>query len=147
MRSTAYLPEWPVGDGAELARASAAAFTSAYGALNASQSARDLVRAALTEDVRVCAQVDAVDIVAQAEPLAGGRARIVARGLTVPNPGSDPEWRAGARRYVAGASSWCSLRFSKRRQNTRAAIAAITTATAPPTPSAASITCSEWPKK
>jgi len=75
---TAYLPEWPVGDGAELARASAAAFTSAYGALNASQSARDLVRAQLTEDVRVCAQVDAVDIVAQAEPLAGGRARIVA---------------------------------------------------------------------
>jgi 2-phosphosulfolactate phosphatase len=74
----AYLPEWPMGDAAELARASAAAFTSAYGALSASQSARDLVAADLTDDVRVCAQVDAVDIVAVAEPLEGGRARISA---------------------------------------------------------------------
>jgi 2-phosphosulfolactate phosphatase len=74
----AYLPEWPAGDAAELARASAAAFSSAYGALSASQSARDLVAADLTDDVRLCAQVDAVDIVALAEPLAGGRARISA---------------------------------------------------------------------
>ena len=66
----AYLPEWPVGDAAELARASAAAYSSAYGALSASQSARDLIAADLTDDVRVCAQVDAVDIVALAEPLA-----------------------------------------------------------------------------
>ena len=73
-----YLPEWPVGDAAELARASAAAYSSAYGALSASQSARDLVAADLTDDVRVCAQVDAVDIVAIAEPLAGGRASITA---------------------------------------------------------------------
>ena len=75
---TAYLPEWPIGDAAEVARGSAAAFTSAFGALTASQSARDLVAADLTEDVRVCAQVDAVDIVAHAEPLDGGRARITA---------------------------------------------------------------------
>jgi hypothetical protein len=34
------------------------------------------VEAGLAEDVRVCAQVDAVDIVALAEPLAGGRARV-----------------------------------------------------------------------
>jgi 2-phosphosulfolactate phosphatase len=74
----AYLPEWHVGDAAELARASAAAYSSAYGALSASQSARDLVAAQLSEDVRVCAQVDAVDIVAIAEPIAGGRARITA---------------------------------------------------------------------
>ena len=73
-----YLPEWPVGDAAELARASAAAYSSAYGALSASQSARDLVAADLTDDVRVCAQVDAVDIVAIAESLAGGRASITA---------------------------------------------------------------------
>lgn len=73
-----YLPEWPVGDAAELARASAAAYSSAYGALSASQSARDLIAAELTDDVRVCAQVDAVDIVAIAEPLPGGRARISA---------------------------------------------------------------------
>jgi phosphosulfolactate phosphohydrolase-like enzyme len=75
---TAYLPEWPVGDAAEVARASAAAFTSAYGALMASQSARDLVAADLIDDVRLCAQVDAVDIVALAEPLDGGRARVTA---------------------------------------------------------------------
>jgi hypothetical protein len=67
-----------VGDAAELARASAAAFSSAYAALSASQSARDLVAADLGDDVRVCAQVDAVDIVAIAEPLPGGRARITA---------------------------------------------------------------------
>jgi 2-phosphosulfolactate phosphatase len=73
-----YLPEWPVGDAAELARASAAAYSSAYGALSASQSARDLIAAELTDDVRVCAQVDAVDIVAIAELLPGGRARISA---------------------------------------------------------------------
>ena len=73
-----YLPEWPVGDAAALARASAAAYTSAFGALSASQSARDLVRADLSEDVRICAQVDAVDIVAIAEPLEGGRARVTA---------------------------------------------------------------------
>jgi 2-phosphosulfolactate phosphatase len=76
----AYLPEWPLGDAAELARASAGAYSSAYGALNASQSARDLIAAELTDDVRVCAQVDAVDIVAIAESLAGGRARISAIG-------------------------------------------------------------------
>jgi 2-phosphosulfolactate phosphatase len=75
---SAYLPEWSPGDGAELARASAAAFSSAYGALSASQSARDLVAADLTDDVRVCAQVDAVDIIALAQPLDGGRARIAA---------------------------------------------------------------------
>jgi phosphosulfolactate phosphohydrolase-like enzyme len=74
----AYLPEWPVGDAAELSRATANAFSSAYGALTASQSARELVAVDLTEDVRVCAQVDAVDIVALAEPLEGGRARITA---------------------------------------------------------------------
>ena len=74
----AYLPEWPVGDAAELSRATANAFTSAYGALTASQSARELVAVDLSEDVRVCAQVDAVDIVALAEPLDGGRARITA---------------------------------------------------------------------
>jgi 2-phosphosulfolactate phosphatase len=74
----AYLPEWPAADAAELARASANAYTSAYGALSASQSARDLVAAELTDDVRVCAQVDAVDMVALAEPLEGGRARITA---------------------------------------------------------------------
>jgi 2-phosphosulfolactate phosphatase len=74
----AYLPEWPLGDAAELARASAAAYSSAYGALNASQSARDLIAAELSDDVRVCAQVDAVDIVALAESLPGGRARITA---------------------------------------------------------------------
>jgi phosphosulfolactate phosphohydrolase-like enzyme len=74
----AYLPEWPRGDAAELARASADAFTSAYAALSASQSARELVAAELTDDVRVCAQVDAVDIIALAEPLEGGRARISA---------------------------------------------------------------------
>jgi 2-phosphosulfolactate phosphatase len=73
-----YLPEWPVGDAAELSRASAAAFSSAYAALSASQSARDLVAADLSDDVRLCAQVDAVDIVARAEPLPGGRARITA---------------------------------------------------------------------
>ena len=73
----AYLPEWPVGDAAELARTSAATFSSAYAALTASQSASDLVAADLTEDVRVCAQVDAVDIVAQAEPQEN-RARIIA---------------------------------------------------------------------
>jgi 2-phosphosulfolactate phosphatase len=74
----AYLPEWPVGDAAELARASAAAYSSAYGALSASQSARDLIAAELTDDVRVCAQVDAVDIVASAQSLPGARARISA---------------------------------------------------------------------
>jgi 2-phosphosulfolactate phosphatase len=73
-----YLPEWPVGDAAALARACAAAYTSASGALSASQSARDLVRANLSEDVRTCAQVDAVDMVALAEPLDGGRARVTA---------------------------------------------------------------------
>ncbi len=123
MRSTAYLPEWPVGDGAELARASAAAFTSAYGALNASQSARDLVRAELTEDVRVCAQVDAVDIVAQAEPLEGGR-RASSPWPDRAQLGVRP--RIGQARpgtvVRRGASSSCSLRFSKRRQNTRPAI-------------------------
>ncbi len=78
MRWRPTCPEWPVGDAAALARASAAAYRSAYGALSASQSARDLVRAELTEDVRICAQVDAVDIVAIAEPLEGGRARVTA---------------------------------------------------------------------
>jgi 2-phosphosulfolactate phosphatase len=74
----AYLPEWHVGDAAELTRGSAAAFSSAFGALSSSQSARDLVAADLTDDVRVCAQVDAVDLVAQARALAGGRARVAA---------------------------------------------------------------------
>jgi 2-phosphosulfolactate phosphatase len=73
-----YLPEWPVGDAASLARASAAAYSSAYGALSASQSARELIAVDLSDDVRVCAQVDAVDIVAVAERLAGGRALITA---------------------------------------------------------------------
>jgi hypothetical protein len=36
------------------------------------------VRANLSEDVRTCAQVDAVDMVALAEPLDGGRARVTA---------------------------------------------------------------------
>jgi 2-phosphosulfolactate phosphatase len=74
----AYLPEWPVGDAAELARTSAETFSSAYAALTASQSARDLASANLTEDVRTCAQVDAVDIVAQAEPQENNRARVIA---------------------------------------------------------------------
>jgi 2-phosphosulfolactate phosphatase len=75
----AYLPEWPVSDTAELARASVAAYASAHIALVASQSARDLAEADLSDDVRICAQVDAVDFVALAEPLPGGRARITER--------------------------------------------------------------------
>ena len=99
-RSPPTCPEWPVGDAAELARASAAAYSSAYGALTDSQSARDLVAADLTDDVRVCAQVDAVDIVALAEPLDGGRARITALAWHA-RSGSTRRRSAAARRRLA----------------------------------------------
>ena len=137
----AYLPEWPVGDAAELARASAAAYSSAYGALSASQSARDLVAAELTDDVRVCAQVDAVDIVALAEPL-DGRARAHHRDCL----GVVPAAPVRAGRLVVASSS-CSFGFSKRRHITRPMTATLTTAITPPTPSSFSIACSECPKK
>ena len=61
--------------------ASAAALRSAYGALSAlAERSRPRRPPTSTDDVRVCAQVDAVDIVALAEPLDGGRARITALG-------------------------------------------------------------------
>ena len=71
-----YLPEWSVGDGAAIARATVAPYASALQALGLSQSARDLEAAELTGDVRVCAQADTLELVAIAEPFGEGRARV-----------------------------------------------------------------------
>ena len=75
---TAYLPEWPRRRRAELARRSAATFPRPTARSPRRRARATSCAADLTDDVRVCAQVDAVDIVALAEPLAGGRARIAA---------------------------------------------------------------------
>ena len=72
---SAYLPEWVLGDAAELVRSAAAAYTSEVEALWRSSSAASLREFDLGDDVRICARVDAVPLVIEAEMLDGGRAR------------------------------------------------------------------------
>lgn len=72
---SAYLPEWGLGDAAELVRSAAAAYTSEVEALWRSSSAASLREFDLGDDVRICARVDAVPLVIEAVVLDGGRAR------------------------------------------------------------------------
>jgi 2-phosphosulfolactate phosphatase len=72
---SAYLPEWQLGDAAELVRSAAGAYTSEVEALGHSSSAASLREFDLWDDVRVCARVDAVPLVIEAVMLDGGRAR------------------------------------------------------------------------
>jgi 2-phosphosulfolactate phosphatase len=70
----AYLPEWQLGDTAELVRAAASSFGSEIEALGHSSSALSLRAYDLFDDVRICARVDAVPAVIEAVTLPGGRA-------------------------------------------------------------------------
>jgi 2-phosphosulfolactate phosphatase len=72
---SAYLPEWGLGDTAELVRAAVSGYGSEIEALGRSSSATSLREYGLFDDVRVCARVDAVPAVIEAVTLAGGRAR------------------------------------------------------------------------
>jgi len=63
---SAYLPEWGLGDAAELVRSAAAAYTSEVEALWRSSSAASLREFHLGDDVRICARVDAVPLVIEA---------------------------------------------------------------------------------
>ena len=72
---SAYLPEWQLGDAAELVRSAAGSYTSEVEALGHSSSAVSLREFDLCDDVRVCARVDAVPLVIEAVMLDRGRAR------------------------------------------------------------------------
>jgi phosphosulfolactate phosphohydrolase-like enzyme len=72
---SAYLPEWQLGDTAELVRSSAGAYASEIEAIGLSSSAASLREFGLFDDVRICARVDAVPGAIEAVPLDGGRAR------------------------------------------------------------------------
>ena len=72
---SAYLPEWALGDAAELVRASAGSYASEIEAIGLSSSASSLRAFDLFDDVRICARVDAVPGPIEAELLPGGRAR------------------------------------------------------------------------
>jgi len=72
---SAYLPEWELGDTAELVRSAASAYGSEIEALGHSSSAVSLRDYDLFDDVRICARVDAVPGVIEAVTLPGGRAR------------------------------------------------------------------------
>jgi phosphosulfolactate phosphohydrolase-like enzyme len=72
---SAYLPEWELGDAAELVRSAASAYGSEIEALGHSSSASSLRAYDLFDDVRICARVDAVPGVIEAVTLPGGRAR------------------------------------------------------------------------
>jgi 2-phosphosulfolactate phosphatase len=72
---SAYLPEWQLGDTAELVRSAASAYGSEIEALGRSSSAASLRDFDLFDDVRMCARVDAVPGVIEAVALPGGRAR------------------------------------------------------------------------
>jgi 2-phosphosulfolactate phosphatase len=71
----AYLPEWALGDMAELVRSAASSYGSEIEALGRSSSAASLREYDLFDDVRICARVDAVPAVIEAVTLPGGRAR------------------------------------------------------------------------
>ncbi len=73
---SAYLPEWELGDTAELVRSAAGSYASEIEALGHSSSAASLRDYDLFDDVRLCARVDAVPVVIQAVALPGGRARV-----------------------------------------------------------------------
>jgi phosphosulfolactate phosphohydrolase-like enzyme len=72
---SAYLPEWGLGDTAELVRSAASGYGSEIEALGRSSSATSLREYDLFDDVRICARVDAVPSVIEAVALPGGRAR------------------------------------------------------------------------
>jgi phosphosulfolactate phosphohydrolase-like enzyme len=72
----AYLPEWQLGDTAELVRSAAESYDSEIEALSRSSSAISLREHDLYDDVRICARVDAVPAVIEAVMLPGGRARV-----------------------------------------------------------------------
>jgi 2-phosphosulfolactate phosphatase len=72
---SAYLPEWELGDAAELVRSAAGSYASEIEALGRSSSAKSLREFDLGDDVRICARVDAVPMVIEAVALTGGRAR------------------------------------------------------------------------
>jgi 2-phosphosulfolactate phosphatase len=72
---SAYLPEWQLGDTAELVRSAAGSYDSEIEALTRSSSAISLREHGLYDDVRICARVDAVPAVIEAVLLPGGRAR------------------------------------------------------------------------
>jgi 2-phosphosulfolactate phosphatase len=72
---SAYLPEWQLGDTAELVRSAAGSYDSEIEALSRSSSAISLREHGLYDDVRICARVDAVPAVIEAVLLPGGRAR------------------------------------------------------------------------
>jgi 2-phosphosulfolactate phosphatase len=72
---SAYLPEWELGDAAELVRSAAGAYESEIEALGHSSSAASLREYDLFDDVRICARVDVVPAVIEAVTLPGGRAR------------------------------------------------------------------------
>jgi 2-phosphosulfolactate phosphatase len=72
----AYLPEWQLGDAAELVRSSAGAYDSEIEAIGRSASAASLRDYDLFDDVRICARVDAVPGALEAVALPGGRARV-----------------------------------------------------------------------
>jgi 2-phosphosulfolactate phosphatase len=71
----AYLPEWRLGDTAELVRAAAAGYGSEIEAIGLSSSAASLREHDLFDDVRMCARLDAVPGAIEAVALPGGRAR------------------------------------------------------------------------
>jgi phosphosulfolactate phosphohydrolase-like enzyme len=71
----AYLPEWALGDTAELVRSAASSYGSETEALGRSSSAASLREYDLFDDVRICARLDAVPVVIEAVTLPGGRAR------------------------------------------------------------------------
>jgi len=72
---SAFLPEWQVGDTAELVRSAASAYGSEIEAIGRSSSAISLREHDLFDDVRICARVDAVPTAIEAVTLPGGRAR------------------------------------------------------------------------
>jgi 2-phosphosulfolactate phosphatase len=72
----AYLPEWQLGDTAELVRSAADSYDSEIEALSRSSSAISLREHDLYDDVRICARVDAVPAVIEAVMVPGGRARV-----------------------------------------------------------------------
>jgi 2-phosphosulfolactate phosphatase len=73
---SAYLPEWALGDGAELVRSAADSYDSEIEAIGRSSSAASLRAFDMWDDVRICARVDAVPIVIEAVALEHGRARV-----------------------------------------------------------------------
>jgi 2-phosphosulfolactate phosphatase len=72
---SAYLPEWALGDTAELVRSAASGYDSEIEAISLSSSAISLRDHGLFDDVRICGRVDAVPGVIEAVMLPGGRAR------------------------------------------------------------------------